>query len=112
MSKNKNISNESQAQAVLIASGTKKVGQTKEQTKLISAGIEKGIAQYKKQHKAKMREQDKLRKKRIKVSIADNEDTTSLQAQSPSEYKKSKGIIPWLLLMVSWLLFIGYFFAY
>ena len=42
------ISEQTKADAAKIAKGTQKPGQTKEQTKLISQGIEKGIAEYKK----------------------------------------------------------------
>ncbi|MEF1163713.1 DUF2956 family protein, partial [Vibrio parahaemolyticus] len=38
---------ETQTEAMKIAKATQKPGQTKEQTKLIAQGIEKGIAQYK-----------------------------------------------------------------
>lgn len=46
-----------------IAKATQKPAQTKEQTKLIAQGIEKGIALYKKQQKEKAREADKQKKK-------------------------------------------------
>jgi len=104
MSNNKQVSNESHNQAALIAKGTQKPGQNKEQTKLITAGIEKGIAQYKKQHKAKMREQDKLRKKRDKASTIQADDTEVDHA--PKNNAQSK--LPWLLLLVSWLGFAAY----
>ena len=39
-----------------IAKGTQRPGQTKEQTKLIAQGIQKGIELYKKQHKGKTRD--------------------------------------------------------
>ncbi len=104
MAKNKNISTESQDEAAKIANGTQKKGQTKEQTKLIAAGIEKGIAQYKKQHKAKMREQDKLRKKRNKASVTQNEKSVP---EAPLQNQVSK--LPWILLAISWLIFLGYF---
>jgi len=48
-----------------IARGTQKPGQTKEQTKLISQGIKKGIDQYKKQQSARARELDKNSKKQL-----------------------------------------------
>jgi len=104
MAKNKSVSIESQDEAAKIANGTQKKGQTKEQTKLIAAGIEKGIAQYKKQHKAKMREQDKLRKKRNKTNTVLNEEPT---LEAPQENQVSK--LPWILLAISWLCFLGYF---
>ena len=42
------ISKEVQEKSMKIAKGIQKKGQTKEQTKLIAQGIEKGIAEYKK----------------------------------------------------------------
>lgn len=53
---------ESQQEALKIARATQKPGQTKEQTKLIAQGIEKGIALYKKQQKERHRQADKARK--------------------------------------------------
>ena len=56
MAKNKEklqISPEVREEAMRVAQATKKPGQTKEQTKLIAQGIQKGIAQYKKQQKLK-----------------------------------------------------------
>jgi len=55
-----------QEEALRAAKSTLTPGQTKEQTKLIAKGIEKGIALYKQQQKAKARELDKARKKALK----------------------------------------------
>ena len=55
MHKNK-VSKEVQEQAIKVAKANQKPGQTKEQTKLIAQGIEKGIAEYKKQQSQKQRE--------------------------------------------------------
>ena len=60
------VSTEVQTESTRIASGIKKPGQSREQTKLIAAGIEKGIAEYKKQHKAKARQLDKQKKQKIR----------------------------------------------
>lgn len=62
MTKN-SVSAQTEDQSLEIAKATQKPGQTKEQTKLIAKGIEKGIAEYKKRQKAKARELDKKRKK-------------------------------------------------
>jgi len=98
------ISLQSSEQAMTMAKGTQKPGQSKEQTKLIAAGIEKGIAQYKKQHKAKMREQDKARKKQVKVTNIINDDVVSPDVSE----KKSGPLLPWILLALSWTSFIVY----
>lgn len=62
-----------QEEALRVANSIQTPGQTKEQTKLVAKGIEKGIALYKQQQKAKAREFDKARKKalRQKASEAD-----------------------------------------
>ena len=104
MSNKPKASVESQEQALIIANGIKKSGQTKEQTKLVAAGIEKGIAQYKKQHKAKMREQDKQRKKQVKASAERSTETPSLELSESNKHTA----LPWVLLALSWALFIGY----
>ena len=49
-------------ESMKIARATQKPNQTKEQTKLIAQGIQKGIAEYKKQQKGKARDLGKLKK--------------------------------------------------
>lgn len=105
MTNNKEVSAQSHEQAMAIAKGTQKPGQNKEQTKLIAAGIEKGIAQYKKQHKVKMREQDKQRKK-LKKTSSQSQKTTELVAENEPATVSAK--LPWSLLLVSWVGFASY----
>ncbi len=57
-----------------------------------------------------MREQDKLRKKRNKENLATNKDEAQLLSQSPCQQNKPS-ILPWLLLLISWLGFLAYFFV-
>ena len=96
-SKKQTASPETRSDAMKIAKGTQRPGQTKEQTRLIAQGIQKGIDQYKKQHKAKLRELDKRHK------------TTQLKTSSANEIEFQKQTIyrqhwlPWLLLAFSWL---------
>ena len=94
------ISKETMFEAEKVAKGTQRPGQTKEQTKLISQGIAKGIAEYKKQQSKKARERDKLKKTKQKsassVESENVEDTQELPKQSK---------LPWILLFISWLLF-------
>ncbi len=101
---NKNISNETKNEALKIAKATQKPGQNKEQTKLIAQGIEKGIAEYKKQQKSKARDRDKARKQEIR---AKQRQQTDIQIDIPSEnisYPK----LPWILLILSWIGFASY----
>ena len=97
-----NISKETKAEALKIARGTQKPGQTKEQTKLIAHGIEKGIADYKKQQKGKARERDKLRKKELKAKKHKTEEKPEFHEEPASTR------LPWILLVVSWLSFVTY----
>jgi hypothetical protein len=93
------ISDEVVVQAMKVAKATQKPGQTKEQTKLIALGIQKGIESYKKQHKAKVRQQDKQRKKTL-ISSASSDDETA-EALVPEV--NPVNWLPWLLLLLSWL---------
>ncbi len=79
--KNKIIpSEQTQQEAMGIAKATQKPGQTKEQTKLIAQGIEKGIALYKKQQKEKSRQADKAKKKAQRIKQThENNKTPQLQ---------------------------------
>jgi Flp pilus assembly protein TadB len=101
------VSPETQTQAMKLAKGTQKPGQTKEQTKLIAQGIEKGISEYKKQQNKKSRTRDKERKAQVKIKQANqaNAETTG-----SSEPKPSANYLPWLLLVISWVGFSLYTF--
>ncbi|GLS82439.1 DUF2956 domain-containing protein [Paraferrimonas haliotis] len=99
--KNK-VSTETQQQALQVAKATQKPGQTKEQTKLIAQGIEKGIAEYKKRQKAQARQRDKQRKQAIK-----QKQPSQPLAESPTQPVVNKTArLPWALLALSWLGFI------
>ncbi len=92
------VSPETQTEALKIARATQRPGQSKEQTRLISQGIEKGIAHYKKQQKAKSRELNKkLQKIRAKPGNT-AEDSNHIESVIVKEYSK----LPWLLLLCSW----------
>ncbi|BAJ03537.1 DUF2956 domain-containing protein [Shewanella violacea] len=103
----KNVSDETKNEAMKVAKATQKPGQAKEQTKLIAAGIEKGIAEYKKQHKNKARDRDKARKQDIKAKARTNKtvenDTSEVTAKSTNAH-----LLPWGLLVISWIGFIGF----
>jgi len=110
MAKNKNeISQETQDEAMQIAKKTQKQGQTKEQTRLIALGIQKGIAEYKKSIKIKQRQADKDRKKRQK-SAPEIERPPTDETQS-SEQTSHSTALPWSLLIISWLGFAAYIIA-
>ncbi|WP_305906862.1 DUF2956 domain-containing protein [Methylomarinum sp. Ch1-1] len=102
MRKNKSyrqISAQTQEESLKTAKATQRPGQTKEQTKLIAQGIQKGIEQYKKQQKAKARELDKKLKK--VDSRLNAEDSEHKAAETVTIYRQSK--LAWILLLLSWL---------
>jgi hypothetical protein len=105
----KTISNETQDEAMKVAKATQKPGQTKEQTKLIALGVEKGIAEFKKQHKSKARDRDKARKQDIKSKMRANADSDNEVIET--EDKPSVQRLPWGLLIISWIGFIAWHFV-
>ncbi|MFT6270926.1 MAG: hypothetical protein ACJAVV_003765 [Alphaproteobacteria bacterium] len=100
--KNK-ISPETEVQAMKIAKGTQKIGQTKEQTKLIAQGVEKGIAEYKKQQGKKLRDIDKQRKQKLK-----QREQEGVEPIENAVGNKHMNLVPWILLALSWLGFVAY----
>ncbi len=108
--KNKVIPSEkTQQEAISIAKATQKQGQTKEQTKVITQGIEKGIALYKKQQKDKARQTDKAKKKTQKtkqIEQVNNDHSDQIQTTTVTQNKSA--LIPWVLLVISWIGFFVY----
>ena len=104
-SKKNTASEHSKTDAMGIAKGIQKPAQTKEQTKLVAQGIQKGIELYKKKHKSKARELDKLLKKAKQPQIE-----TSITEEEKEPHTSPK--LPWVLLLVSWLVFAVYEFTF
>ena len=103
-SKNK-ISEQTEEEASKIARGIQKPGQSKEQTRLITQGIQKGIDLYKKQNKAKARELDKKLKK-----AASPTQQQSQEADVKEVVIRKQHWLPWTLLVLSWIGFGCFFF--
>ncbi len=107
------VSEETIDESMKIAKATQKPGQSKQQTRLIAQGIQKGIEQFKKQQKTKSRELDK-KLRQVKASSAkassDNLENNHAESERLSVTKSSK--LPWGLLVLSWLLFSAYFFIF
>ncbi|MFA0443008.1 hypothetical protein BCU70_17210 [Vibrio sp. 10N.286.49.C2] len=104
---------ETQQEAMRIAKSTQKPGQTKEQTRIVAQGIEKGIALYKKQQKEKKRQADRALKKQKReklkpVTTAVDSHNDVAESNTPTPFIAS--ILPWCLLAVSWIGFITYVF--
>ena len=93
-------------EALRIARGTQRPGQTKEQTRLITQGIQKGIEQYKKQQSAKARELDRNLKKAKQQSAVN----TSAQIDMQQKIVYRHHWLPWVLLALSWICMLLYLF--
>ena len=93
---------ETQAAAEQMAKGTQRPGQTKEQTRLIQQGIQKGIEEYKKQQRVKARAADKARKQQqAQLNNAVAPEPTPTEQAPPATVKSNP--LPWWLLLLSWL---------
>jgi hypothetical protein len=103
-SKKHQLSETSPDEAMRIARGTQRPGQTKEQTKLVAQGIQKGIEQYKKQQNAKTRELDKKLKK-VNQQLASPE-AREIELKERVVYRQHW--LPWVLLVLSWLAMAAY----
>ena len=97
-------SNETQEQALKIARSTQRPGQTKEQTKLIAQGIEKGIQNYKKQQKSRSRELNK-KLKHVSRQMIDEQ-----QSEKHIEIEYKQHWLPWVLLLLTWAGMVTYYF--
>ena len=98
------LSENSKDDAMKIARGTQKPGQTKEQTKLIAQGIQKGIEIYKKKQSEKARELDKKLNKAS--ALRTSHETSTEQVVESVVVKGNK--LPWVLLVLSWICFVVY----
>jgi hypothetical protein len=97
------ISEQTRDDAMKVARATQKAGQTKEQTKLIAQGIQKGIDHYKKQQKSKARELDKKLK-----SVASNAGNNAEPDADATDTVNKSCRLAWFLLLLSWAGFVSY----
>ncbi len=103
-SKKQQASPETQEESLKMAKATQRPGQTKEQTKLIAQGIQKGIELYKKQQKERSRELNKKLKQvsgQLKLP-----DQKQVAPEETVVYRQHW--MPWVLLVSSWASFIVY----
>ena len=95
-------------EAVRIARGRQRPGQTKEQTRLIAQGIQEGIRQYRKQQSARGRELDrKLKKVKQQTALP---AVHEIEVREKVVYRQHW--LPWVLLVLSWLVMAAYLFLY
>ena len=83
-----------------IARGNQRPAQTKEQTRLIAQGIQKGIDLYKKQQKEKARD---LNRKLKKISSQKEQSIESDDHELQERIAYRQHWLPWLLLFLTWL---------
>ena len=103
-------SGSSQDEAMRIARGILRPAQTKEQTRLIAQGIQKGIEQYKKQQNARARELDKNRKKAKRQNSSPGTQEIGVEFLEKVIYRQQW--LPWALLALSWIAMVMYLFSY
>ncbi len=100
---------QTQEEALRITKGIQRPGQTKEQSKLIAQGIQKGIELYKKQQKEKARELNR-RLKKASLQKTTSVDTGDHEIEHIIVYRQHG--LPWVLLVISWIIAVmGYFFG-
>jgi len=105
--KNKSLEKANADEATAIAQGIKQENQTKAQTKLIAQGIRKGVELYKSQQNKKLRDIDKRKKKDLKNKIKSHEEIDTDSDNGAINFSK---LLPWGLLIISWIFFIIYNF--
>ena len=101
-------SQQTQEEALKLAKGTQRPAQTKEQTRLIAQGIQKGIDLYKKQQKEKTRD---LNRKLKKISSQKEQSIESDDHETQEKIVCRQNWLPWLLLFLTWLGIGIYFFV-
>lgn len=91
---------QTQEEALKVAKSIQRPAQTKEQTKLIAQGIQKGIDLYKKQQKEKARE---LNRKLKKISNQKEHSNESDEHEIHEHIVYRQHWLPWVLLLITWL---------
>ena len=92
------VSPETRDEAERIARGHQRPGQTKEQTRIIAQGIQKGIDAYKKEHKAKARDLDR----QLKKVRAERERAPDPEVRVERVVEQRGTRLPWVLLALTW----------
>jgi TRAP-type C4-dicarboxylate transport system substrate-binding protein len=103
---NNKASPETIDEAMQVARATQRPGQSKEETKLIAQGIEKGITLYKKQQKEKARAANKVKKQSLKNKGMQINTLSTEHARD--RVQTQNNYLPWIFLVISWMIFVGY----
>ncbi len=82
------------AEGLQIAKGIREDGQSKEQTRAVARGVAKGIALYKQQQKAKLREQARAQRKRETAQLR-AADVTAQASTSNNARRRAPAAFAW-----------------
>lgn len=104
--KNKKTSRDLKAEAAKIVKAINLQGESRAETQRLVAGVQRAMEHHLRQHNAKARELDKKAKKLKQIDAEQSTDDHEAAAPRPNS---RKAWLPWLLLTLSWLLFVGYF---
>lgn len=104
MTKDKKASRELKNEAAKIIRAVNIQGESRGESQRLQAGVQRAIEYYVRQHNAKARELDKKAKKLHRLETI-NDSAPELTTASPNTVATR---LPWLLLVLSWALFIGY----
>lgn len=105
--KNKKAGRDIRAEAAKIANSIKVEGQSKAESAAIAQGIQRGMEQFLRQQSERTRDLDK-RVKKVKQMANSVAGLPSSSATSPSVSSNATASsrLPWLLLTLSWILFV------
>jgi hypothetical protein len=105
--KNKKVVRDIRAEAAKIANSIKIEGQSKAESAAIAHGIQRGMDQFLRQQSEKARDLDKRVKKvkQMTNNLADLSGSATTPAETSSHVQISQRL-PWLLLLLSWILFV------
>ncbi|MFC3912665.1 DUF2956 domain-containing protein [Pseudaeromonas sharmana] len=107
------VSPEVVAESMRLARANQVPGQSKEQTQLIAQGIQKGIAEFKRNQKARQRAANKVKKQELRQrqhSPSAAEELLHDEGEELACHGAGRGmaILPWGLLLLSWTGFVCY----
>ena len=106
--KSKKDARDIRAEALKIANSRHIDGQTREQTRLIASGIQRGMEQFLRQQNEKARELDKRIKKVQRMASTYPQPESATDAEVVAHVPINLSWLPWGLLIVSWILFVTY----
>ena len=106
--KSKKDARDIRAEALKIANSQHIDGQTREQTRLIAAGIQRGMEQFLRQQNEKARELDKRIKKVQRLAATHQQPELPTDAEVVAHASINLYWLPWGLLILSWIFFAAY----